>query len=158
MKFKGDMFGRITTRALVTNFVKSDRSFMLTTRGNWTNGHWILKPEYINNALMKRLKKTHRKTKVSEKGIYPAKVYPAKYHKSTFLYYKPMTIAIFVNTQGVYAGYDEKYIAYLTKTIPNFSLRFLAPTGVARIMSGKKIAGALMPIRPDSFMEDGGMK
>jgi len=139
----------IKTKASVKGMIDDydHNQVFITKDGHYTNGHWMLKPEYVTEKLKRRIQTMGR---ARERNIDSEFLFEDHGHKeieydrsenvagSVVAIYRVMDLEI---------GFNEKYIAWLQKNIPEFGLKVYDPEKPALIMSGNKQAGAIMLIR-----------
>jgi len=152
------MIFKITTKPSVKSMVDFNYGYrgsevFLTYSKNYTNHHWILKPEYVTKTLKKRFQTTggvNETTLLDDTKLFDGKGYTqAKYVHSLEPNGIIPQVAIFKNIAGIEIAYDEKYIAWLQKNIPDFGLKTRKDLELAFIMSGNKVAGLIMPVKMD---------
>ena len=139
----------IKTKASVKGMIDDHdhNKVFITKEGYYTNGHWMLKPEYVTEKLKRRMQIMGG---AQERNVESEFVFEDHGHReieydrsedvigSRVVIYRVMDLEI---------GFNEKYIAWLQKNIPEFGLKVYDPEKPALIMSGNKQAGAIMLIR-----------
>jgi len=119
----------------------------ITKEGYYTNGNWILKPKYITKPLKRRIQTMGG---AQERNVESEFLFEDHGHKE--IEYDRSgdvagsVIAIY-KAEDLEIGFNEKYIAWLQKNIPDFGLKAYDPKKSAFIMSRDEIAGAIMPVR-----------
>jgi len=137
----------IKTKASVEGMIDDYSHVDITKEGYYTNGAWMLKPKYITKLLKRRIQTMGGAQERNVESEFAFKDYGHK--EIEYDHSKDITgyiIAIY-KAKDLEIGFDEKYIAWLQKNIPNFGLKAYEPKKPTFIMSGDKIAGAIMPVR-----------
>jgi len=131
---------------LLSKFLQKDDRKLTTLQGDYTNGHWLLKPEFTPDKLKEKIGKgeeTHPDTTevwARNKKIQPVGDivgYDSEAEDPTY---------IVKADDGREIGVAKRYYDYLKKNIPNFNLK-VNDTDMFTVYSGNKEAGLLMPIR-----------
>ena len=139
----------IETKASVEGMIDDydHNQVFITKDGHYTNGHWILKPEYMTKLLKRRIQ-TMGGTK--ERNIDSEFLFEDHGHKE-IKYDRSEDIIELITAiykaKDFEIGFNERYIAWLQKSIPDFGLKAYDPNKPAFIMSGNKIAGVIAPVR-----------
>ena len=141
----------IKTRARVKSMICDDdydhNQVFITKDGHYTNGHWLLKPEYVTKLLKRRMETIGG---AQERNIDSEFVFEDYGHKEIEYDRSEDVIECLVaiyKAKDLEIGFNEKYIAWLQKNIPDFGLKAYNTLEAAFIMSGDKIAGIIMPVR-----------
>jgi len=139
----------IKTKASVKGMIDDygHNQVFITKDGHYTNGHWILKPEYITKLLKHRIQTMGG---AQERNVDSEFLFEDHGHKEIVYDRSEEGIGIrfaIYKAKDFEIGFNEKYIAWLQKNIPNFGLKAYDPKKSAFIMSGDKIASAIMPVR-----------
>ena len=141
----------IKTKASVKDMIDDydHNQVFITKEGYYTNGHWMLKPKYITKLLKRRIETMGG---AQEKNINSEFLFEDHGHKK-IVYDRNedvlgSKVAIYkAEDLDFEIGFDEKYIAWLEKNIPNFGLKACDSKQATFIMSGDEIAGAIAPVR-----------
>jgi len=158
----------ITTKSSVRSMAAFNRDYndklisevQITISGNYTNGHWLLKPEFVTEQLMKWIEITGGVNKTfspEDTDLFDDDDYVnAEYSHSLKNEYEAV-IAIFRNQKGIEVGFHEGYISWLMKNIKDFRLKTKETEKIGFIISGNKssglmilddkVAGLIMPVR-----------
>ncbi len=132
----------------INKFLPKDDRKIITKEGDYTNGRWLIKKEFVPARLKEKIDAdTDEKIKPPSKDIYPED--PGSLSQGIVGVSKPdafVPIYVLRNTKGVEFGINKYYYDYLNKYISDFGLRFFAPDRPATIYSGKKVAGIIMPV------------
>jgi len=121
---------------------------VITKEGYYTNGAWMLKSEYITKLLKRRIQTMDG---AQERNFESEFLFEDHGHKE-IEYDRSEVIGGYImvtmyKAKDFEIGFNEEYIAWLQKNIPDFGLKAYDPKQAAFIMSGDKIAGAIMPVR-----------
>jgi len=118
-----------------------------TEQDGLTNGHWIIRKDFIPQNLKKRSEK-HPSSSVryDEFGVSPEKEIGEASTYSFGIKTKKNDYSIFKTKSGIIDAFDSEQIGYLTKNIPDFSLGLIEKSHFAIIMSGNKKAGLIASI------------
>ena len=139
----------IKTKASVKGMI-SDYDYnqvFITKDGYYSNGHWILKPEYVTKLLKRRIQTIGG---AQERDVNSEFLFEDHGHKEIVYDRSEDVIGIITaiyKAEDFEIGFNEEYIAWLEKNIPDFGLKAYEPKKPALIMSGDKIAGVIMPVR-----------
>ena len=139
----------IKTKASVKGMISDydHNKVFITKDGYYTNGAWMLNPGYATKLLKRRIQTMGG---AQERNVESEFLFEDHGHKeikydrsenvagSVIAIYRVMDLEI---------GFNEGYIAWLQKNIPDFGLKAYDSKQTALIMSGDKIAGAIMPVR-----------
>ena len=128
----------IKTKASVKGMIDDyDHNHVYITKdGHYSNGHWMLKPEYM--------------PKVQERDINSEFLFEDHGHKEIDYDRSEDIIELITaiyKAKDLEIGFDEKYIAWLQKNIPDFGLKAYDPNKPAFIMSGDEIVGVISSVR-----------
>jgi len=139
----------IKTKASVKGMIDDHdhNKVFITKEGYYTNGHWMLKPEYMTEKLKRRMQTMGG---AQERNVESEFVFEDHGHREIEYDRSEDVIervAAIYKTEDLEIGFDEKYIAWLQKNIPNFGLKAYDPNKSAFIMSGDEIAGVIAPVR-----------
>ncbi len=148
----GECYSENLVEPSVVKVLQKDQQVYYSTKGNLTNGHWLLNPEFIPNNLKKRLEK-HKLIKYDscpqETNLWSTQTSNLKY---LFTILPPMSgkapCAIFRNSTGKIVTFNAEYVSYFSHWIKNFRLQAdikepqMLPTV---IYSGDQKIGLLMP-------------
>jgi hypothetical protein len=135
-----------------SQFAPKEINLFITKEGNYTNGHWILAPEFIVPRVKERFTKYKQEKQPSDKPIWPSGPYPnilAEY-LGTIGNVGEKIESVFKTSERQLVYFQFNYIEYLREVIPNFKL-FVSPnsteSGAAIIKSDIYEAGLIMPVR-----------
>lgn len=153
-KFGDNYHEEINAKPTVTEFMAEGVSVFKTQSGNTTNGMWLLKPDFVNSILEKRIATIGglQDRQVDDSVLWPSELpEPGTHEYSIDNEIRP--VAVYKTGAGAFVGFNEYLVSYLHKNIKGFELRIKDAKGPAVIMSGDTRAGLLMPLR-EEHMED----
>jgi len=137
----------IKTKASAKGMIDDHSHVDITKDGHYTNGHWMLKPEYVTKLLKRRIQIMGgaRERNIDSEFLFEDHGHrEIEYDRSEDII---ECIVVIYKAEDLEIGFDEKYIAWLQKNIPDFGLKAYDPNKLAFIMSGDKIAGVIASVR-----------
>lgn len=131
----------------------NSRSFqngpLFTDKGGLTNGHWLIKKEFIPKNLLKRAITENEPPIPAETSLWenvdkavPSKLLLGQSNEEYYIF----TFDGGQKQEEVY--FTKKYIDFFEKYIDHFNLKVTGNSSPAFIYSGEVLAGLLMPYRP----------
>lgn len=117
---------------------------LYTNKGSLTNGHWLIKNNYIPKALQKNIA-TYKDIPIEppefwdKKKISKSKICKIKYKKGNNYIFK------FSSNKEIL--FRKKYILFFQKHIKHFNIRAFNKERASYIYSGNRLIGLLMPVR-----------
>ena len=141
----------IKTKASVKGMIGDydHNQVFITKEGYYTNGHWMLKPEYVTKLLKRRIETMGG---ARERNFESEFLFEDHGHREIDYDRSEDVIGLIIamykaKNLDLEIGFNEKYIAWLQKNIPDFGLKAYDPNRPAFVMSGDKIAGVIAQVR-----------
>ena len=138
-------------KPVLSKFAKRDDKYLTTKQGEYTNGSWLLKSQFVPDKLKTRMKADLMDTHPDSKSAWD------KVGKNPELlgdidgYYTmediDITAYVFKLKSGGNVIVQKPFYDYLQKHIPEFNLKASKPDNALGVFSGNKEAGLLMPIK-----------
>ncbi len=136
----------LKSKPSINKFLPKSANRIITKEGEYTNGEWLIKKEFVPPKVKERIDAEPSGREVSSKDIYPED--EGSFSQGIVgianLDYTPAYILR--NAEGVEIGINKDFYDYLDKHIPNFRLTFKKEDAPAVIYSGRQKAGLIMPV------------
>ena len=145
MKTTSSIKTKASAKGMIDDYDHSQ--VFITKEGYYTNGHWMLKPEYVTKLLKRRIQTMGG---AQERNVDSEFLFEDHEHREIEYDRSEDIIACVVaiyKAEYLEIGFNEEYIAWLQKNIPGFGLKACDSKQATFIMSGDEITGAIMPVR-----------